>query len=422
MRRDLYPEHRSAMPRVLRRIAFFAVVIAVAVTAAAGRMGGGPKPRFFKGNTHTHSLWSDGDAAPEHVAKWYKDHGYAFLVLSDHNLLLEGEKWFPISEDPKSRLTNARVEELKKTFGEDQVVLKKTEKGSAMRLSTLAELRRRFEKPDEFLFIQGEEVTDAWGVKPVHINAINVAETVLPRHGKSVREIMNANLDAILEQGVRLDRPVIAHVNHPNFGWGITWEDLANVVHETLFEVYNGHPAVRRDGDETHESIEKLWDLALTTRLLDLHYPVLYGVATDDSHSYFTMGGAYANPGRGWVMVRSAELDPKAIVQAMKKGDFYASSGVTLEDFSIDGKTYEVKIAAEPGVTYKTTFIGTLVTDGKSREIGVTLAETDANPAIYEKKGDEIYVRAVVTSSKLHPNPYQKGDFEKAWLQPAVKH
>jgi len=47
----------------------------------------GPK-RWFKGNTHTHSLWSDGDAAPEHIADWYKSHGYDFLVLSDHNILL----------------------------------------------------------------------------------------------------------------------------------------------------------------------------------------------------------------------------------------------------------------------------------------------------------------------------------------------
>jgi hypothetical protein len=40
--------------------------------------------RWFKGNTHTHTRKGDGDSSPEVVAQWYKDHGYQFLVLTDH--------------------------------------------------------------------------------------------------------------------------------------------------------------------------------------------------------------------------------------------------------------------------------------------------------------------------------------------------
>jgi len=32
-------------------------------------------------------LNSDGDSTPDDVAKWYREHGYRFLVLSDHNVL-----------------------------------------------------------------------------------------------------------------------------------------------------------------------------------------------------------------------------------------------------------------------------------------------------------------------------------------------
>src|SRR6185503_12379695 len=53
----------------------------------------GAAKRWYKGNTHTHSLWSDGDGAPEHIADWYKSHGYQILELSDHNILKDGEKW-----------------------------------------------------------------------------------------------------------------------------------------------------------------------------------------------------------------------------------------------------------------------------------------------------------------------------------------
>src|SRR3954465_8406568 len=49
-----------------------------------------PAPRWWKGNLHTHTLWSDGDDFPEMVVDWYKSRGYDFLALSDHNTLQEG--------------------------------------------------------------------------------------------------------------------------------------------------------------------------------------------------------------------------------------------------------------------------------------------------------------------------------------------
>ena len=48
--------------------------------------------RWYKGNVHTHSLWSDGDDFPEMIMDWYKSHGYDFISLSDHNILAAGEK------------------------------------------------------------------------------------------------------------------------------------------------------------------------------------------------------------------------------------------------------------------------------------------------------------------------------------------
>ncbi|HEX5831286.1 MAG TPA: hypothetical protein VFY16_09920, partial [Gemmatimonadaceae bacterium] len=46
-----------------------------------------PGERWWKGNLHTHSLWSDGDGFPDMVADWYRERGYHFLSLTDHNVL-----------------------------------------------------------------------------------------------------------------------------------------------------------------------------------------------------------------------------------------------------------------------------------------------------------------------------------------------
>src|SRR3990172_4116751 len=73
---------------------------------------------WFKGNTHTHTLNSDGDSTPDDVVRWYREHGYHFLTLTDHNFLT--------STDALNALHGAS---------------------------------------DKFLVIRGEEVTDQFGGK-----------------------------------------------------------------------------------------------------------------------------------------------------------------------------------------------------------------------------------------------------------------
>lgn len=64
------------------------------LAAAAWLHGANPAaPRWWKGNLHTHTLWSDGDDFPEVVAAWYRDRGYHFLALSEHNRMAMGERW-----------------------------------------------------------------------------------------------------------------------------------------------------------------------------------------------------------------------------------------------------------------------------------------------------------------------------------------
>lgn len=45
--------------------------------------------KWYRGNLHTHSLWSDGDDYLESIAMWYRDHTYNFLAFTDHNVLAD---------------------------------------------------------------------------------------------------------------------------------------------------------------------------------------------------------------------------------------------------------------------------------------------------------------------------------------------
>lgn len=396
---------------------FSSACLAVALAGCSSGPTKSSTPGWYRGNTHTHTLWSDGDAAPEHAIKWYAENGYDFLVLSDHNIVQDVEKWFPIASG--GRLSPEQVDALRADFGRDWVDLRFTNSGDIeMRLKTLDELRSRFEG-DSFILVTGEEVTDQFADKPVHINAVNTASLVGPQGGSSVLDTIQRNLDAIQAHGKRTGRATLGHVNHPNFGWGITAGELASIRGEHFFEVYNGHRSVRNDGDADHPSLEAMWDHALTVRLTTTG-ELLFGLATDDAHNHFDANG-HSVPGRGWVVVNASGLEGDLLVEAMQRGDFYASSGVELNGVHQDGGSLRVEIRTEPGVTYETRFIGTRRTaDGSHGPEGEVFATTSDNPAVYPLDGSELYVRAVVVSSELHPRPYLEGDHQMAWVQPMV--
>lgn len=390
------------------------------ISQAAAQSNRSEYTHWYKGNLHTHSLWSDGNDFPEMIAKWYKDHGYHFLGLSDHNILSQGKKWMPQTAIEK-RGGKEGPNRYEKVFGNEWVEKRSTEKnGVEYRLKTLNEFAPLFNEAGSFLMIQSEEITDHFGRLPIHINASNLRDLIKPQGGKSVRETMSNNLQAIQRQSERVGRPIFAHVNHPNFGWGITAEDLAEVKEEKFFEVYNGHPGVRQLGDDTHPSMEKMWDIANTIRIQKLDANPLYGIATDDSHNYFGTTGS--SPGRGWVMVSATHLSPSQLVNSLEQGNFYASSGVEIESFGFDkaSKKYWLKIKPKQNVTFTTEFIGTKKNTPLDQldKIGKTLSESNELEPVYQLAQDDLYVRVRITSSESHPNPSIKGQKQQAWLQP----
>jgi hypothetical protein len=257
-----------------------------------------PPARWWKGNLHTHSFWSDGNDFPEMISEWYRVRGYNFLAISDHNTLQEGDRWMKYDTIVK-RGGKEAIEKYQKRFGGGWIETK-GEEGTEkyqFRLKPLDEYRYLLEERGKFILIPAEEITDRAGDKPVHMNATNLVEKIEPLGGKTVREVMENNLRSVLEQEKAKGREILPHLNHPNFGYGITFEDLAAVVSERFFEVYNGHPGVNHLGNKENPGVERMWDLANHLRINKLDSPVLMGVATDDSHEYHGKPGS--RPGRG---------------------------------------------------------------------------------------------------------------------------
>jgi len=299
--------------------------------------------QWFKGNTHAHTLESDGDSTPEEVTRWYKEHGYHFLVLTDHNVLTAVDR-----------------------------------------------LNAKFAERGRFIVIKGEEVTSAFEGKAIHVNGLDTKETIGRQQGSSVQEILQKSVDAVRAQ------EGVPHINHPNFTWALTAQQLRAVKNNKLFEIYNGHPMVNNFGGGGIDGIEAAWDAILS------HGVLLYGIAVDDAHHFKDLGNPkLAGPGRGWVVVRARELTGRAILDAMERGEFYASTGVELSDYQVTASAMTVSVKTESYAKYRIQFIG---------KGGVVIHEALDSPATYQFRGDEGYVRARVLES----------NGRVAWLQPVV--
>lgn len=416
------------------------------------------EPRWFKGNLHTHSLWSDGDDYPEMIADWYKTQGYHFLAISDHNVLQEGARWLELK--PPAIVAGELVEhgggvaleKYLRRFGSGWVERREAGGKREIRLKPLGEYRRLLEESGRFLLIPAEEITSAWKRPktdttpefggPVHLNVTNLREFIAPVAADNALTIMQQSVDAVLAQRAQTGQPMFPHLNHPNYLWGVTAEELMQLHGEQFFEIYSGHPGGHNGGDATRLGTEAMWDAILTRRLAELHLGAMFGLATDDSHHYHTVIIGKSNAGRGWVMVRAQSLTAGSIIAAMEAGDFYASSGVTLTDVRRGGNELALEIQAEPGVTYLTQFIGTrrgydptsqlippppsegvrksLPHRRYSKDVGAVLGEAAGTHAAFSLRGDELYVRAKVISSKPKPNASVADEFECAWTQPLV--
>ena len=389
------------------------ILISLIAIVGCSKQKSSPTKHWFKGNLHTHSYWSDGDEFPEIIMDWYKSNGYQFVALTDHNTLAEGDKWKVISQD--SIYQNAFNSYLD-NYGSSWVNYKIDSLNQThVKLKTYEEYKELFEESGKFLIIQSEEITDHFGGKPLHLNATNIQKKINPQGGNSILNVLQNNIDAVLRQRDALNIPMIVHINHPNFGHAISLEDMIALKNEKFFEVYNGHPSVNNLGDSIHISTESMWDL-INIAYIKNNKPLMYGLATDDSHNYHVKGRKWSNAGRGWVMVQTDSLNPKSLISALEAGEFYASTGIELKNLILDNNKLSIEVKKETDITYQISFIGCK----KGKTEPEEFMSVEGNMASFELTNDILFVRCKIISSKLHANPIEDLLYETAWTQPVL--
>lgn len=325
-------------------------------------------PRWLKGNTHTHTDSSgDSHTSNPDVVRWYTEHGYDFVVFTDHNLV------------------------------------------------------NRYDNPGPLLVLPGVELTNnpaACDPPPpepnghcrIHVNALFVERDTLPDTNSVKLDWQEKDSPLRLDKYQRAIDATnalggVVQINHPNWHWGMDGPMLAALARRGAVLVEIANQAFlpwnmgRTSKKTRYPSMDEIWDAALTAGA------TIWGVASDDAHNYYDVtyqrekGNGFGYPaGGGFVMVW-AEKNPAAIREAMIAGRFYSSTGVVLRRAEVERGELVIEVAPEFS-PHSVTFIGTG---------GAVLAtHDDVTGARHPLAGLTGYVRAVVRDKYG----------QRAWTQP----
>jgi hypothetical protein len=180
--------------------------------------------------------------------------------------------------------------------------------------------------------------------------------------------------------GLPLDFPAVAE--------GETGPDLARRAREAGAFVFLLHPGLNAttladvEGlDAIHaveiynDGVQRGWDRGdgwyLAVEMLEQGRD-LFAVASDDAH--FRRGGL-DSVGGAWVMVRSHSLDPASLLDSLKSGAFYSSTGPEIHDIVLDGREVEVhcspaEVVAMNGPGCRSRSVSHHRWDGRQLEVG----------------------------------------------------
>ena len=294
----------------------------------------------LKGNLHAHTTNSDGALTPEESVRGYREHGYNFLCLSEHDLYTD----------------------LSSEFDDDDfVILPGLEASAYLYADETEELELRCHHmhgilgSDEMVARAGKRFSNMERVEPLRF------------HGSwDGRAVAQQLADMLMEHGclVTYNHPLWSRVEH---------EDVRGLTGCFGIEVCN-YGTVNQCGlgeDTT------FWDMMLRDRIR------IGPLGGDDAHNH----GVYSDAYGGWIVVCCDGTSRDAIVRALAEGSFYASSGPSIVNYGVEGDEAWIETSPCERITL---IAGGPVGIGRTHisEPGGTISHTT-----FPLKGTETYLR-----------------------------
>lgn len=296
---------------------------------------------WYKGNLHSHTMLSDAVLTPEEDARLYRENGYSFLCISDHDLY-----------------TDFRAE-----LNRDDFLILPGLEYSAILYS--ADGSRRF-KMHHMHGILGNTAMRQAATAPVfrHRGAVPPLKYYGSWDGAAVAQQM---ADFLSQRGM------LVTYNHPVWS-RVEGREFLQTKGLWAIEVYNYGTVVESNtGADT-----VYWDTMLRQGRR------ITAFASDDNHNIAPLDDSCG----GWIMVKAPALTHDDLINAMLAGNYYSSSGPEIYAYGVTGQVAWVDCSPVAHVHF---IAGNEIGDGWSIH-GEAHADTLTH-AEYRLKGHEDYTR-----------------------------
>ena len=228
------------------------------------------------------------------------------------------------------------------------------------RLTNIEDLRSDFE---DLILLPGEEIS----VGGYHLVAFNIKSEIMPADDPEsvIREVHRQNGEVI--------------VAHPYWS-ALMPEDLLGLDGYLGIEVYNATCDVTVA--KGYSSV--YWDILLHNGRFT------YGFAVDDAHGGLMLGRP-TDACKGWIMVKARRFDEASIMESIRRGLFYSSTGPEIHDIQVDDEKIHVKTSPAKSISF-------IAKNGRGRR-SYALNEP-LREAVYTVRGNEDYIRLEIEDER----------------------
>ncbi len=267
----------------------------------------------FKANLHTHTTLSDGVLTPEEVKERYLEQGISIVAFTDHNVLIDHSD---LTDERFLALNGYEVDitekENPRPFGSKKTChLCFIAKDPAIRTQVCYNKNKYLTPDREYLREKLTFDRDDY-------------ERVYSREG--------------VNDAIRLGKENGFYVtyNHPTWSRE-SWPEYSGYEGMDAMEIWNsacnvlGYPEVN---DRVYDDL-----LSQNKRL--------FCVAADDIHKPVHLA-------LGWIVLRAPELSYGAVIEALEKGYYYASTGPEIRDLWVEDGTVHVTAAPVREICFST--------------------------------------------------------------------
>lgn len=239
---------------------------------------------WLKGNIHSHTVNSDGSLTPEEVKEAYKSHGYDFLAITDHDFYTDTRN---MSEE---NFTMVQGFELWGNAPDDRDI--------------------------HVHFLWGDTLE---GIEP------NTTYHLPERTGKACSEFSYS----------MRDRGAYVMLNHPHWSKLISSEIGDENPYHAVETINYGTEWLESTGNGTVFWTEMLYRGCR-----------LWNGGGDDNHNHDPLDSMYSDSFGGFTVVKARDRSPEAIIEAMKAGSFYTSTGPSIYEFYVEDD--EIHLVTSP--------------------------------------------------------------------------